>query len=679
MMDKKSSTGEQSSGALNEHHRFQLRLTFGHIDSLLTEVEHILADAHSTSPFNRYTGDTTPLEQKVAHDYALRIRAAMARIMKEQGIAFGEPRCGSRWAANTAMLYAGVSVELHPDRLRGYGQVSEAGESLLESIIIELNSLIDKLRTYLAQGDNANLRVRIERLEKASNDVDLLKELDRIITIHGLVEYRDALATIIGRMENKILEIGVFGRVSCGKSSLLNYLLESDYLPVGVTPVTAVSTRIRYGPLQEVEIEFFDEPPQIVGFSELWEFATERGNPRNAKHVTKINLKLPTSRLKEGVAFIDTPGLGSLATSGSADALGYLPRCDLGLLMIDAGSGISAEDLVVVDALYRAGASAMILISKADLFSEAEREQVVEYVTGQVQQELRISPPIFTVSVFGESSVLCDDWCKGHLQPMLESHHYLGAAITHRKIAVLRNAIIATLEARLTAARRSVTDERPEKEKLLNAFGEVEKSFENTLQESFELAKGISNQASVILKATADQIAVGWLNRSAEVPSQILTAKITELLARPTGEIEETYDRIRNQALNALNVAEKIFPYGLSVELPKALGMPPLDPTVFSSKLKLERPAMTTVLILPLLKWQLDRNIRKQIFFDLTDFLDLYAKQLRNWLNESVDALRKAFRSATDMYWMQLRNGEIPMSQDPVQTAADLSLLKGNL
>jgi hypothetical protein len=192
----------------------------------------------------------------------------MARIMKEQGISFGEPRCGSRWAANTAMLYAGISVdELHPDRLRGYGQVLEAGESLLESIMIELNSLIDKLRTYLAQGDNANLRVRIERLEKASNDLNLLKELDRIITIHGLVEYRDALATIIGRMENKILEIGVFGRVSCGKSSLLNYLLEDNYLPVGVTPVTAVSTRISYGPLQQVRIEFVDEPPQIVGCS----------------------------------------------------------------------------------------------------------------------------------------------------------------------------------------------------------------------------------------------------------------------------------------------------------------------------------------------------------------------------------------------------------------------------
>jgi GTPase SAR1 family protein len=92
--------------------------------------------------------------------------------------------------------------------------------------------------------------------------------LGRIITSYGLVEYREALAMIIDRMENKVFEIGLFGRVSSGKSSLLNYLLEVDYLPVGVTPVTAVPTRISYGPLARVGIEFADNPPENVSLSE---------------------------------------------------------------------------------------------------------------------------------------------------------------------------------------------------------------------------------------------------------------------------------------------------------------------------------------------------------------------------------------------------------------------------
>jgi hypothetical protein len=42
----------------------------------------------------------------------------------------------------------------------------------------------------------------------------------------------------------KSFEIALFGRVSSGKSSLLNAVLETNLLPIGVTPVTAVPTRI---------------------------------------------------------------------------------------------------------------------------------------------------------------------------------------------------------------------------------------------------------------------------------------------------------------------------------------------------------------------------------------------------------------------------------------------------
>jgi hypothetical protein len=83
---------ERSLEPFNEYHQLRLRVTFQHIDSLLAEVEHILVDAQSGSPFNRYAGDTTPIQQKIAHDYVVRMRTAMARIMKEQGIAFGDPR-----------------------------------------------------------------------------------------------------------------------------------------------------------------------------------------------------------------------------------------------------------------------------------------------------------------------------------------------------------------------------------------------------------------------------------------------------------------------------------------------------------------------------------------------------------------------------------------------------------
>jgi GTP-binding protein EngB required for normal cell division len=156
--------------------------------------------------------------------------------------------------------------------------------------------------------------------------------------------------------------------------------LQTDVLPIGVTPVTAIPTRISHGPVAEAGIEFAEAQPRIISLFELPEFATEQKNPGNKKHVTRIFVKLPSDRLAEGVTFVDTPGLGSLAVAGAEETIAYLPRCDLGIVLIDASAGLTQDDLVVVQALYQAGASAMILISKADLFRVADRQQMISYV-----------------------------------------------------------------------------------------------------------------------------------------------------------------------------------------------------------------------------------------------------------------------------------------------------------
>jgi hypothetical protein len=148
---------------------------------------------------------------------------------------------------------------------------------------------------------------------------------------------------LLDRIESAAFEVAVFGRVSSGKSSLLNYVLQTDVLPIGVTPVTAIPTRISHGPVAQAGIEFAEAQPQIISLPELPEFATEQKNPGNKKHVTRIFVKLPSDRLAEGVTFVDTPGLGSLAIAGAEETIAYLPRCDLGIVLIDASAGLCAH------------------------------------------------------------------------------------------------------------------------------------------------------------------------------------------------------------------------------------------------------------------------------------------------------------------------------------------------
>lgn len=441
-------TDAPNSG-LNDNHLRHIVTTFRYMDELLSRAENIMASAGSPSPFQEYMDDTTPIQRKVTHDYVLHIREMMNRSLQDLRIPTPAPVTGALWAARNAVTFTSIALaDVESRRMGGYGKLSEQAARKIDLIVAEVRAAVEKLDNYLAQNSGTDLQARMDRLEKTSNEVPLLRELERIITAHGLVEFRNAVAMLLERMENGTFEIGVFGRVSSGKSSLLNHLLGGDYLPVGVTPVTAVPTRISFGNDPRVLVEFADSRPQGVELSALDEFATEQKNPGNARHVSRIRLEVPAPKLSEGITFVDTPGLGSLATSGAEETVAYLPRCDLGLVLVDATSTLTHEDLKVVQAVYQAGATAMVLVSKADLLKPPDRERALEYVRKQIRSQLGIEPNVQLVSIVGDEVKLCDEWFESQLRPALSAHRELAAASIRRKVGGLREALLATLKRR---------------------------------------------------------------------------------------------------------------------------------------------------------------------------------------------------------------------------------------
>ncbi|HXO94420.1 MAG TPA: hypothetical protein VN825_09805, partial [Candidatus Acidoferrum sp.] len=87
-----------------------VRTTFQYIDKLLSEAEYTMADAGSPSPFRRHSDDTTPIQRKVTHDYILRIREAMRRVMEELNIPAPEPHSGAVWAAAINLMHCSISL-----------------------------------------------------------------------------------------------------------------------------------------------------------------------------------------------------------------------------------------------------------------------------------------------------------------------------------------------------------------------------------------------------------------------------------------------------------------------------------------------------------------------------------------------------------------------------------------
>ena len=239
----------QQHGKLNEAQRRRLSVTCTYIDKILGEVDEILHEVASKSQFPRHVVDVTPAQTRVLEDHIRRIREQLLRALAWQNITPDLPEIPATRAALTHLAFVDIAIEeLKPSYMRGSGSVPEDVAEELNGVVHELRSVTESMQRYLRQELGTNLESRLKKLEQAGHDMQLLQAIERVVTRHGLVEFRSRIGSLASRLEDNNLEVALFGRVSSGKSSLLNALLDTDVLPVGVNPITAVPTRLRHGP-----------------------------------------------------------------------------------------------------------------------------------------------------------------------------------------------------------------------------------------------------------------------------------------------------------------------------------------------------------------------------------------------------------------------------------------------
>jgi ribosome biogenesis GTPase A len=213
----------------------------------------------------------------------------------------------------TDLAFVDIAIEeLRPSYMCGCGEVPEDAVDELNGVVHELRSLVQSMERYLRQDLGADLESRLRKLEETGYDVGLLRYIEELVHHHGLVEFRPRIDLLASRLEDNNLEVALFGRVSSGKSSLLNALLSTDILPVGINPITAVPTRLQYGPTLQATVTYGHGLTEGVNVEELRNLVTELGNPGNSRNVARAMVQVPSPRLKQGIVLVDTPGLGSL-------------------------------------------------------------------------------------------------------------------------------------------------------------------------------------------------------------------------------------------------------------------------------------------------------------------------------------------------------------------------------
>ena len=668
---------------MNDNHHRHLLASFRQIDDLLGKASHIMDAADSASLFTEYTQDASPVQRKVIADYIRRVREAMSRIMKDLNLSRPRPSSGALWAAQTHVMFAQIAVnEMEAKRMMSYGPLSDADTGRIDNIVAELYATLERLMSYLRQGSDADLPARLHKLEQTRDEVPLLRELERIIAAHGMVALRGTLSMLLDRMENGHFEIGVFGRVSCGKSSLLNRLLGTAVLPVGVTPVTAVPTRIRFGDVPRATIEFARSQPVVVELARLAEFSTEQQNPANHKHVARIIVEVPVARLSEGITLVDTPGLGSLATSGAAETAAYLPRCDLGMVLVDAASALTHEDLMLVQMLLRSGAQAMVLVSKADLLKPEERKRFLEYVQQQFAAQLGMTLPLYMVSVVGADAALCDEWFEQALHPLLEGHRAQAAVALKRKIGLLREAVIQSLEVRLNGTSlQAASPSNQIVESAITALRSADGLCMAAERAADKLADELPHLAGAMIEAAAAATSVLWQqkNTSPDFAAETCAMTVQKMIADHSGKTLHLLEELRLQLEMILRQGRQnlIVADNGGESLPQPSGAPLFDVAATIRQVNLHQPSLRQILPARVLVHLARSRLQAQWRVLLEDFLNDYSHRLRTWQRLAFDELRNSFHAHAAPLVMQLETRTMATGRDDIPAIeSDLARLR---
>jgi len=673
---------------MNAHHRGAIAATFRSIDKRLAEIEAILLAVKGQSPLSGYAFDVGPLERQAIVGYLQRIREKMWSAIKHLEVPTGDRRVSAAWAIRTTLIGVMIDLaEIEPRRLDGYGNLDSTAGTTLAGILTDLRRLTNGLEAYVRRAQAENLGERLARLETSPANREALASIERIITRHGLVELRPMLDMVLSRLGSTEFEIAFFGRVSSGKSSLLNYLPGCDVLPVGVLPVTAVLTRLRPADRAELVVRFQISQPQRLPLERIAEFVTEEGNPDNKHRVAEVEVHLPSPRLAQGVAFIDTPGVGSLATFGAAQTKAYLPRCDLGVLLVDAGSSLNHEDLAILQGFYDAAIPTMVLLSKADLLSEPDRDRVIRYIKQQAGDVVGGDTPVFAVSTRGPDAALADTWFHQQIVPFVEHHREHAAASMRRKIANLAETAAAYLAGMLDRAR--ATDHRQhagatsqldttKAQQLLTADAERVAAVAVRVTEPTD--KGAPDQVAQLVQSASAAL-VEQARRGERVPRALAEhalRALADMSDSTRGQMAELGNALR-QTVEQLSAAFGLPP---AVTLDEVIAtLPPLPPAD-EARLR-DIPDVRCPKLLALwprfARWFLHRCIRERCGVMLWSLFSDHRGKLRAWLAASLERLTNAYEAQAALFRDTLRatgEGE-PGGESTEELEADLRTLSG--
>lgn len=232
------------------------------------------------------------------------------------------------------------------------------------------------------------------------NILEKVKQLEELfgkyeITGRELAQVR-ALAE---KMEKQEMTVSVIGQFKRGKSTLVNGILGDEVMPVGIVPVTAVVTTVKYDEQKAAKVHFENGAVISCGFEDISGYINEQENEDNHLGVSRVELTVPAHFLKSGITLVDTPGVGSVHQKNSDAAYAFVKESDAVIFLLSVDSPINQIEIDFLKKTRQFASKFYFAVNKADIVDEEDLQAYLSYCRRLIAKLMEVDEiQLFAVS-----------------------------------------------------------------------------------------------------------------------------------------------------------------------------------------------------------------------------------------------------------------------------------------
>ena len=195
---------------------------------------------------------------------------------------------------------------------------------------------------------------------------------------------------LVDKLSNSNMTISVIGQFKRGKSTLSNCILGKNYMPVGIVPITSAVTKVVYG-RQSAEVCFENGEIRSVEIDELSAYISEQENAQNKLGVKEVVIHSESDFLKNGITYVDTPGVGSFHKNNTEVAYDYMKESDAVIFLLSVDSPINQIEIDFLQSTKEYAGKFYFAVNKIDTVSAGDLEAYTGYCAGLLSEIMETS------------------------------------------------------------------------------------------------------------------------------------------------------------------------------------------------------------------------------------------------------------------------------------------------